>query len=357
MHEKADFMDSSVGHAEDLVSVVVPAFNAEATIDETLASVRAQTHRLLDIIVVDDGSTDATAERARRHAGEDSRVRVISQENGGVASARNRGLQEAWGAYVAIIDSDDLWRPSKIARQLRAMQSRPGIGLVYTWSAIIDEHSQVQTLSGNLHHEGDVLAQLCFCNFIGNGSSPLMRRDHALEAGGFDPSLRARAAQGCEDWKLYVRLAERCDFAVVRDFLTGYRQTSGNMSSDGLQMLRSDRIVRDEIAERHPEYWLELQKGRAHYLEYVFLRSMAMGRYSTARAVWSELRSHGRRQALKPVALCGVHSLRALKKNLKKLIVGSKGNVWPFLPPAGEGAPVESRGGRPLVSTGPMSLA
>src|SRR5215207_9064997 len=91
-------------HTQDLVSVVIPAVNAETTIGATLSSVRAQSHSLLDIIVVDDGSVDQTVAYAMQHARVDSRVRVISQSHGGVAAARNRGVTEATGEFVAFVD-------------------------------------------------------------------------------------------------------------------------------------------------------------------------------------------------------------------------------------------------------------
>src|SRR6476660_90490 len=98
----------------ELVSVVVPAYNAEKTILETICSVRAQTYRNLDIVVVDDGSVDGTPGIVERHARTDSRVRLIRQANLGVAAARNRGIAEARADYIAPIDADDLWESTKI---------------------------------------------------------------------------------------------------------------------------------------------------------------------------------------------------------------------------------------------------
>src|ERR1700742_3676970 len=105
----------------DLVTVVIPAFNAAATIDETMASARAQSHGNLEIVVVDDGSTDATARLVQAHAERDSRVRLIRQANGGVSVARNTGLHQARGALLATLEADDLWRPPKLVKQLAAM--------------------------------------------------------------------------------------------------------------------------------------------------------------------------------------------------------------------------------------------
>ena len=260
---------------DDLVSVVVPAYNAELTIQETLLSIRNQSHQNLEIIIVDDGSRDRTRELALQQATIDPRIQVISQPNGGVAVARNQGIELARGRLIAPIDADDLWRPGKIERQLRALHAGgPLVGLVYCWSAIINEDSAVTSPGSNVTHTGDVLLPLFYGNFVGNGSAPLMRRDMVLAAGGYDPSLKARKAQGCEDWKLYLSLAESSHFTVIPDYLVGYRFTAAAMSGDVSQMLRSDAIVRGEMADRHPNSKDDLTWGRRHYLDWLLRREL-----------------------------------------------------------------------------------
>src|SRR5689334_7548849 len=119
--------------AMPMVSAVVPAYNAEATLRETLESVRSQTHERLEIIVVDDGSTDGTVAIVEAQQQIDPRIRLIRQKNAGVATARNAGAAAAKGAYLAPVDADDLWHPTKIERQLAAFaHAGPEVGLVYT---------------------------------------------------------------------------------------------------------------------------------------------------------------------------------------------------------------------------------
>ncbi|WP_121119922.1 glycosyltransferase family A protein [Croceibacterium ferulae] len=261
--------------ADDLVSVIVPAYNAENTIEETLLSIRTQSHRNLEIIVVDDGSRDRTLDVAQQQAAFDPRIRVVSQPNGGVAAARNLGIDLARGNLVAPVDADDLWRPRKLERQLRALYAAgPQAGLVYCWSAIIDERSIITARASNPSYTGDVLPQLFYGNFVGNGSSALMRKEVVNAVGGYDSSLRAREAQGCEDWKLYLLIAERSNFAAVSDHLVGYRFSNAAMSGDVSQMLRSDAIVREEMAGRHPDSRFELEWGRRHYLEWLLWREL-----------------------------------------------------------------------------------
>ena len=267
----------------ELVSVVIPAYNAAATIGETLDSVRAQTHRRLDIVVVDDGSTDRTLEIVRAHAAQDGRVRLLQQANAGVAAARNAGVAGARGEWVAPVDADDLWRRDKIERQLGALQRGGGrVGLVYTWSMLIDEHSRILGRGPSGTVEGDAVRALCRSNVVGNGSSALMRRSAVIDAGGYDATLRQRRAQGCEDLKLYLAIAERWQFAVVPEYLTGYRQGSASMSSDVLQMWRSWQIVEAEVGRRHPHLAGDLRAGRFEIAQWLYGRARVCGRRSDA---------------------------------------------------------------------------
>ncbi len=238
-----------------LISVIVPAYNAESTLAETLSSVVSQSHRECEILVIDDGSTDATTAIACEFAARDARVRLERQGNSGVAAARNTGVRLARGEFIAPIDADDLWHPDKLARQLRRLQAAsPTAGMVYCWSTDIDTASRI------VYHrlaaprwEGDIYAALVWSNFIGNGSVPLIRRALVEAVGGWDPALRAAHAQGCEDWQLYLRIAERADVVLEPAFLVGYRQGSAAMSRDIDQMRRSYTLIMDEAHTKHPE--------------------------------------------------------------------------------------------------------
>ena len=126
-----------------LVSVIVPAWRAEKTLAATLGSVLRQTWRELEVLVVDDASPDGTLPLAQSFAEKDARVRVLAQEeNGGVSKARNRGVQEARGEWVAFLDSDDLWLPDKLEKQMALAEAHPETGLFYTGSAFISENDR-----------------------------------------------------------------------------------------------------------------------------------------------------------------------------------------------------------------------
>jgi glycosyltransferase involved in cell wall biosynthesis len=274
----------------DLVSVVIPAYNAAETVDETLRSVRAQTHSALEILVVDDGSTDSTPAIIERHCAADARVRLIRQANGGVARARNRAIAEAAAELLAMVDADDLWAPTKIEAQLAALRrAGPDTVLVYTWYAQIDSRSRITSLAYRPVEEGRVLRRMLRGNLVGNASAPLIRRDAVLAVGGYDPRLRDLNAEGCEDVLLYFRLAERGGFALVPEHLTGYRQTTTNMSSDAARMIRSWELVVAEMRSRYPEHAEDLREGRRLFHLWLLKRALRARSFRNAALVGSEL--------------------------------------------------------------------
>jgi glycosyltransferase involved in cell wall biosynthesis len=263
-----------------LVSVVIPAYNACSTLDETLRSVRSQSHELLEIIVVDDGSSDDTLVVAQKHASDDSRVRIIKQDNAGVAAARNRGWRSACSDLIAFVDADDLWVPDKIERQLQALNAGgEKTGLVYSWYAVIDANSRVRIKASPTFFAGDVLDNIFEGNFIGNGSAILVRRDALVAANGFESQLRAAGAQGCEDFLFYCRVAEEYHFAVVPEYQIGYRYLPDNMSSDLPRMLRSWMLVVDEMAARHPDRAAALNRGLRNYSGWLFRRALTIRKF------------------------------------------------------------------------------
>ncbi len=226
--------------ADPLVSVVVPAFNAGATLRETLASIAAQTYRELEIIVVDDGSTDDTAEIAEGYVNADPRFRLLRQANLGVAAARNTGIRASSAAYIAFIDADDLWHPSKTAKQLALLLASGGeTALVYSPFRQIDAKGMVYGASRNHRVDGWVANRHFYVNIVGNGSSILIRKRVLEEIGGFSSLLSERDAQGSEDMLLQLQVALRYRFATVPEYLVGYRQSLHGLSSREERMLRS----------------------------------------------------------------------------------------------------------------------
>jgi glycosyltransferase involved in cell wall biosynthesis len=183
-----------------------------------------------------------------------------------VAAARNEGWRRAKSNLIAFMDADDLSAPTRIERQVQVMEQKgQHVGLVYCWSARIDSRGQITAAGKGADYEGDVLGWLCAHNFVGNGSAALIRRRALIDAHGFDSRLRAARAEGCEDYLLYYRVAERYHFAVVPEVLVGYRYLPDSMSSKRVPMLRSWLLVLDEIRARHPEHADALARGLRHY--------------------------------------------------------------------------------------------
>jgi glycosyltransferase involved in cell wall biosynthesis len=244
-----------------LVSVIIPVHNGERFLSQTLASALAQTFHSLEVVVVDDGSTDQTALLVEAEAARDRRIRLFRTQKSGVAAARNFGISQARGELIAPLDADDLWHPEKILRQVEVMQASPSkLGLVYCWSVEIDENDFIRVpinkLNGYITAQGKVIETLARGCFIEPGSNPLIKRSYVEAVGGYDTNLQP---QGADDWKLYLSLAEICDFAVIPEYLIGYRQVTGSVSRNLAAMGQSMENVARWIFEKRPELPEELK--------------------------------------------------------------------------------------------------
>ncbi|MDB6029257.1 MAG: family 2 glycosyl transferase [Verrucomicrobiales bacterium] len=239
---------------DPIVSVIIPAFNAEAFIEETLKSVLHQTCSDIEILVVDDGSRDCTAAIIRGFADRDPRVKFFQQQNRGVAAARNFAIQNSTGKYIAPIDADDIWHPTKLEKQVAALErAGESAAVAYSWSTSIDEKGNVFDAGPTWDLEGEVYQALVLRNFIGNASVPLFRRSALQKVGFYNEAFRSRDAQGCEDWDICLRCAEKFEYRVVREYLVGYRCYSQSMSYNHVSMGRSYELVMQEVKKRHPE--------------------------------------------------------------------------------------------------------
>lgn len=202
------------------VSVVIGAYNAAAWIAATLESVLAQTYPSFDLVVVDDGSTDATREIV---GGFGDRVRYVHQPNAGSAAARNTGVRHARGHYLAFLDADDLWLPGKLSEQLGLHDAHPDLRWSYTDASVFDaetgETVRVWSRSHELR-EGDVLQSLLLGNFI-PFSSVVVERAAFEACGGFREGASARIS---EDWDLWLRIAARYSVGCVHRPLLNIRQ-------------------------------------------------------------------------------------------------------------------------------------
>jgi glycosyltransferase involved in cell wall biosynthesis len=263
------------GAASPLVSVIIPAYNAEKTIARTLESVLSQTYRHIEVLIVNDGSTDRTVEIVEAFAQKDRRIRILHQPNLGATAARNCGIKSSKGEYIAPIDADDIWHNEKIQAQVECFQRfGPSVGLVYSWSIIVDEKGN--PLAGIAHeYRGNVLAELIYSNFVGNGSCPLIRRSCFQRVGDFKDNLRAG-----QDWDMYLRIAEQYEFQVIPKFHIGYRRAMNGISADYKNQERFMTIVIDSFKKEHPDIPKSLFRlSRSRSCSYLASRCNDQGRY------------------------------------------------------------------------------
>jgi glycosyltransferase involved in cell wall biosynthesis len=207
------------------ISVIIPVYNGAKTIKKTIQSVLDQTFQDLELIIIDDGSTDQTLPVIEEIS--DSKIKIYSYPNAGVSNARNQGINHAQGEYISFIDADDLWTPDKLELQYQALVNHPSAKVAYSWMDWIDEDDRFLRPAARMSLEGNIYANLLIIDFIGCGSNPLILKDSLLEVGGFDPHLR-----GGEDWDLWIRLAARYGFVCVRSPQILYRQVATSVSKD-----------------------------------------------------------------------------------------------------------------------------
>ncbi|HEY9635336.1 MAG TPA: glycosyltransferase [Coleofasciculaceae cyanobacterium] len=202
-----------------VISVIIPAYNAENTLHETIESVFNQTFTDFELIVINDDSQDATLEVVEHL--QDNRLNVFSYPHAGVSASRNRGLAKASGEFIAFLDADDLWSPDKLEAQLRALQVNPQAAVAYSWTDYIDELGKFLYSGPHISVSGNVYEKLLLGNFLENGSNALIRRETLLKVGGFDESL-----YGGEEWDLFLRLAAHYHFVAVPHPQVFYRMST-----------------------------------------------------------------------------------------------------------------------------------
>jgi glycosyltransferase involved in cell wall biosynthesis len=207
-----------------VISCLMASHNAAGTIAASVRSVLRQTHRELELIIVDDGSTDETQRVLSEFA--DPRVVVIKEQQRGASAARNRALAQARGEFVAVIDADDIWRPQKLELQLQALERRADAAVAYGWTDVVDPDLNLLYPDERVDFEGRVFEDLLRSNFIWCGSNSLTRRKALDAVGGFDETLQA-----AEDWELHTRLAARHAFVAVAEVVVWYRQSPNSLSN------------------------------------------------------------------------------------------------------------------------------
>jgi glycosyltransferase involved in cell wall biosynthesis len=237
-----------------LVSIAIPAYNAAKDLPATLRSVQAQTYTHFEAIIVDDGSTDGTSAIVEEFAAVDRRFRVLRQPNAGIGGARNTAIRAARGVYIAPLDADDLWEPEKLEKQVACMgRGGPDVGMVYCWNRRIDEQGRHLGDGHPYTVEGRIRRPLILRNLFGGASVPLFRASALAAVGPYLTRAEQRGGEGCEDWDLNLRIAERYLVRLVPEYLVLYRQRRDAVSVNTTTMARSYRAVFRRARQRSPD--------------------------------------------------------------------------------------------------------
>lgn len=233
---------------EPLVSVIIPAFNVQETLSETVRSATEGTYRNIEAIIVDDGnSTDATSSVVQELAEADQRVRIVRREKGWLSEAVNSGFAAAKGDYIARLDGDDLWHPSKLQAQVEYAICHPDAAFIYTFARYIDSESRVIRDGPRQAFPRWALCRGMCESIVGGGSSALIKRSAVQEAGGWDGSFR-----NWEDLLLQLAVSSRRPIGCVPSYLVGYRIRPHSLSKNLHDMLVGWRAVRARLASDYP---------------------------------------------------------------------------------------------------------
>ena len=234
--------------------------------------------------MVDDGSTDGSLQQLEDV--DDPRLTIVSQQNRGLAGARNTGILLARGKYIGLLDSDDVWYPRKAERQLAVMEADPAIGLTFSHSAYLREDG---SLSGQLlisRCKQPTAMELVRRNHIGNGSSPILRSECFKDAGLFAEDLRS-----CEDYEMWVRVAALTQWRIqlVPEVLTGYRVRSGSLSTLSSLFTNQARYALEHIKEYMPELSSrDIARCYAENLRIASRKALSNGDMKVSRALMAD---------------------------------------------------------------------
>lgn len=226
-----------------LVSVVIPVYNGEKYLEKTVESILKQDYQNIELILVDDGSSDNSAEIIRKLEGEDSRIKPFYNQNGGVAKARNFGIAQSNAEFIAFCDQDDLWLPTKLTKQIPLFE-KPTVGLVYC-GAIADylDYNKQSKPSFDNKHKGQVFDKLVQLNML-TCCTAVVRKNYLQQVDGFDDD---RALMGVDDWHLWLKLAMVCEFDFVAEHLAIHVFHGNNYSLYDEKMHEAEIVCLNKI--------------------------------------------------------------------------------------------------------------
>ena len=239
-----------------LISIVIPSYNRASLIIDAIESCVGQTYRPLEVIVVDDGSTDNSVEKIEQwnnsNFNNDFSLKLLKQENQGGNVARNNGIKNAKGSFVAFLDSDDLWERSKLEKQIIFLLEDSSVGAVYCGLRQIDiDSGKLLSDSERLYAEGYILSQILVKDVTAPTSAYLVRKKVFQDVGYFDDTLKAR-----QDWDMWIRISEKFKVRAVHENLMDLRHHCGTRTATN-----PDNEIQAYIAIRNKYSHLLKQQG------------------------------------------------------------------------------------------------
>lgn len=227
-----------------LVSVVIASYNMANYLPLAIRSALDQTYPNVEVLVIDDGSTDETGAIVKPMLA-DTRLRYIHLQHAGQASAKNHGVRESRGGFVAFLDADDYWHAGKLERQMRLFD-RPSVGVVYSRVTYVDEYGVEHGASDNALSRGRICGPLLITNFIAFGTT-VVRRECFERLGSFDETFRMGV-----DYDLWLRFSTQYEFDYLDDPLLYYRIWSGQMSNNCRNRYLSGIRIMEKFLKRFP---------------------------------------------------------------------------------------------------------
>lgn len=266
------------------VSIIIPVYNVEKYIAKTIESVLAQTYQDFEIIIVDDESPDHSIEICRRFT--DPRIQIIQQKNRGASSARNRGIRYSQGEYIALLDSDDLWLPEKLERQVTYLETHPEVGVTFCRAAFIDQEGTPFGVYQMPKLRDIDAAYLFRANAIGSGSTPMIRKQ-VFEAIKFQDNFYGETEdyyfdeqlKRSEDLECWIRIVLQTSWTIegTSEPLAFYRVNSNSLSSDLIKQFESWEQVLEKTRTYAPDLITQIESlARAHQLRYLSRRAIRL---------------------------------------------------------------------------------
>ncbi|BAU13326.1 glycosyl transferase family 2 [Leptolyngbya sp. NIES-3755] len=271
------------------VSVIVPVYNAEQYIEETLRSLFSQTYENFEVIIVDDGSPDNSIALCRQF--DDPRLKIVQQKNRGLPGARNTGIRHAQGEYLSLLDADDLWLPEKLEKHVKHLQASPKVGVSFSYSVFIDEQSRSMGLYQMPRKIRNITPPYVLCrNPVGNGSAAVIRRETfedikfqddlygVTEDFYFDERLRFEKADAT-DLECWTRIAATTKWQLegIPEALTLYRINAGGLSANAMIQYRAIEKVIEKSCKNSPEVLGAYEQlAKAYYMRYVARRAVTL---------------------------------------------------------------------------------